>query len=331
MVSIPKGMTSSGVRTRKYFKGKTAAAKFAATLRQQHGSGMRGVIPVAMANQAIEAARILEGTGISIAEAARMAVARIATKADRETFKSRYYRALLWGEERWSARYLNDMEKLLRWAPSLMSLQCGTLDRERIEAALQEGGALSRSTLDMRVRYVRAVLGFRERHQKSATIHILTPDQQKGVLAACSSPAERWAVALLLYAGIRPDSESGEISRMNWKHVGVTEIYVPQEASKTSADRIIPVRPVLLRLLHGHPSAGSVTPPNWKRTWQRIRKDAGIASLQDVLRHTFASHHLAAFGEDATKSALGHTAGSSTIFRHYRRAVSEDVGKAFFE
>jgi integrase len=52
--------------------------------------------------------------------------------------------------------------------------------------------------------------------------------------------------------------------------------------------------------------------------------------MQDVLRHTFASHYLAAFGEDAAKQALGHAAGSTTIFRHYRRAVTESQGKAFF-
>lgn len=158
-----------------------------------------------------------------------------------------------------------------------------------------------------------------------------TPDQQEAVLAACKDAGERFAVALLLYAGIRPDAETGEISRLDWENVSKSEIYVPQDASKTGADRIIPIRPVLRRALKGHPKAGPVIPANWKRVWQRIRKDAGIGHLQDVLRHTFASHHLAAFGDDSTKAVMGHTANSSTLFRHYRRAVTEAQGKVFFK
>jgi integrase len=332
MVSIPANMTATGQRKRKYFQGKTAAEKFAASLRQQHTAGARGsVIPISLANQAIEATRILEGSGVSLVEAARLAVARIATTSSKETFKDRYARALLWGESHWRPRYQLDMERVPRWVPSLMPVACGVIDRQRIEEALQEGGALARSTIDMRARYVLAILGFRERHRKSSTIHILTADEKEALLDACKTPAEKRAVALLLYAGIRPDAESGEIARLDWSNVGTKEIYVPADASKTGTDRIIPIQPVLRRALKGHPKTGTVIPANWKRTWARIRKDAGIGHMQDVLRHTFASHYLAAFGEDATKAAMGHAANSSTLFRHYRRAVTEKDGKAFFK
>jgi integrase len=331
MVSIPQGMTATGKRRRKYFAGKTAAEKFAASLRQQHTAGLRGtLIPLAIAHQAAEAARILEGSGVSIVEAARLAVARIATTASKEMFRDRYARAMLWGEEHWSSRYRIDMDRLPRWCPSLMPLACGAIDRARIEEALQESGPLSRSTLDTRARYVMAILGFRERHRKSSTIHILTADQQEAVLAACQGADELRTVALLLYAGIRPDAESGEISRLDWENVGKSEIYVPQEASKTGADRHIPIKPVLRRALKGHPKSGPVAPSAWRRSWQRIRKTAGIGHMQDVLRHTFASHYLAAYGEDAAKQALGHAAGSTTLFRHYRRAVTVESGRAYF-
>ena len=331
MVSIPAAMTATGKRRRKYFAGKTAAEKFAANLRKQHGAGVRGaMIPLTLANQAAEAARILDGSGVSLVEAARLAVARIATTASKETFRDRYARAMLWGEQHWRDRYRTDMERIPRWAPSLMPLACGVIDREKIDAALQEGCSLARSTLDMRAARVLAVLGFRERHRKTAEIHILDAQQQAAVLDACEGPDERRAVALLLYAGIRPDAESGEIARLDWQNVGEAEIYVPQNASKTGADRLIPIRPVLRRELKGHPLDGPVIPANWKRRWARIRKAAGIGHMQDGLRHTFASHHLVAYGEEATKAALGHAAGSATLFRHYRRAVTAAAGRAFF-
>lgn len=60
-----------------------------------------------------------------------------------------------------------------------------------------------------------------------------------------------------------------------------------------------------------------------------IRKAAGVTA-HDVTRHTFASHFLAWQGEASTKNAMGHTAGSSTLFRHYRRAVTEEAGKTYF-
>jgi hypothetical protein len=31
------------------------------------------------------------------------------------------------------------------------------------------------------------------------------------------------------------------------------------------------------------------------------------------------------------KQAMGHAAKSETIFRHYRRAITEAAGKAYFE
>lgn len=332
MVSIPAAMTSAGRRKRKYFPAKTAAEKFAANLRKSYNSGLRSsMISVALAHQAIEAARILEGSGVSLVESARLTVAKIATSQSKETFGDRYNRAMLTGEMRWSDRYRTDMDRLPRWAPSLMPLACGMIDRAKIEEALQHNGPLSRSTIDMRARYVMAVLGFRERHQKSSVIHILTDDQRKAVFAASKRPVERRAVALLMYAGIRPDAETGEISRLDWEYVRGDEIYIPKHVSKTKTDRIIPILPVLARKLKGRPKSGPVIPAGWKKTWQRIRKEAGISDLQDVLRHTFASHFLAAYGEEAAKRAMGHAAGSTTLFRHYRRAVSEKDGIAFFE
>lgn len=51
---------------------------------------------------------------------------------------------------------------------------------------------------------------------------------------------------------------------------------------------------------------------------------------QDATRHTFASNHLVAFGEAATQAAVGHTEGSRTLFKHYRRAIPEDAGAKYF-
>jgi hypothetical protein len=323
-------MTADGKRFRKFFPSITAAEKYAAKLRAEHNSGKRaGMIPASLALMAAEAERILAGSGISIVEAARMAAARIGTEADRETFGERYKRAMLAKELVWRPAYSETMTRLLNWIPaSFLDLPCGVIDRAAIERALTASGPKARSTLDMRSSRINAILGYHERHSKSQTIHVLSDVQLKALLAACDGPQETMAVALLLYAGIRPDADNGEIRRLDWDAVGNTEIFVSKEVSKVG-ERLIPVTPALARLIEGHPESGTVIPANWKRVWTRLRKAAGITA-NDVCRHTFASHFLAWKGEDATKNAMGHTAGSSTLFRHYRRAVTEAAGAEYF-
>ena len=333
MVSVPASMSVSGARARKFFPTKPKADKFAVSLRVSYNSGLRGsMISATLALQAQEAERILAGTGITVAEAARLAVARLGGAKSLEPFRARYDQALLANEGVWSARYQSQMDAMLRWLPKdFPDRPCGTLDREAVESALLEvRPTLARSSLDMKSTRVLAVINFRPRHKKSAKIDILSPAQCGALLRACSRIEERRVVALLLFAGIRPDSEAGEIGRLEWDAVGATEIYVSGGVSKTNGDRHIPISTRLRRFLREHPVSGPVIPSGWRRAWQRIRRVAGISSMHDVCRHTFASNCLAAYGEEATKQAMGHTAGSATLFRHYRRAITREAGLKYF-
>jgi integrase len=281
--------------------------------------------------QATEAISILEGTGVGLVEAAKIVAKQMATSGAQETFSQRYDRAVLDGEGRWSKRYRQDMDRLLRWLPKkFLSLPCGTIDRAVVEAALVQDRPLARSTIDARATRVLAVLHYRERHRKNTEIKILTLAEVEAVLGHCQSVEERRVVALLAFAGIRPDAESGEIARLDWEAVGEKEIYIAPATSKTGSDRHIPLTPRLRAEIDGHPASGPVLPAGWRRSWQRIRKAAGIAGEQDILRHSYASHILAATSEEHAKQCLGHAAGSSTLFRHYRRAVTRADGLGYF-
>jgi integrase len=334
MVSVPGAMASTGRRVRRFFPDKTAAEKFGARLRGLHTAGQRGgLLPAELALQAAAAWKILEPLGISLIEAARMVAAMDGASGKTELFKDRWARCVSLGEMTWSDRYASDMGKIPRWiGKATMRRPCGELTEEIITQALRAHGAAAASTMLMRRTRVMAVLHWKEERaggRRAAEISILTPGQCAKVLRACESREQLRVVALLLFAGIRPDAEAGEISRLQWSAVGKNEIYVDPQTSKV-ADRHITIHPRLARLLRGHPADGPVCPSGWRRAWQRIRKDSGISKMQDVLRHTFASNHLAAFGEDATKLAMGHTKGSDTLFRHYRRAVTQSAGRKFF-
>ena len=284
-----------------------------------------------LAVEAQEALRLLEPTGLGLVEAAKIVAKQLAASGASEKFSDRYDRAVKANEGRWSHRYQIDVAKIPRWLPEkFMDQPCGTLDRAAIEAALVEGRPLKRSTIEMRTTRILAVLNYRERHRRSGEIQILTLTEVEAVLGHCKTPEERRVVALLAFAGIRPDAESGEIARLDWEAVGAQEIYISPGVSKTGSDRHIPLTPRLRELLAGHPASGPVRPVQWRRSWQRIRKAAGLEG-QDVLRHSFASHYLAATNEAKAKAAMGHTAGSSTLFRHYRRAVTQADGLAYFD
>ena len=331
MVSIMPSMTASGKRVRKYFTTESAAKKFAAGVKSQYGAGIRGsMLPAALAIDAVRAAALLEGTGITIFEAATMAVAKF-NSSSAELFGDRYLRTMTAMENAWSNSYRLSITAIPRWLPpEFMQRRCQGIDRVAIEAALRMiQPALKQSSLDMKSTRILAVVNFRPRHRKASTIQILSVAQCARLLRGCESAAERRVVALLLFAGIRPDAQNGEIGRLEWSSI-TDQIYIAAQISKTSSDRYIPISARLGRLLRGHPPSGPVCPPNWRRAWQRIRRDAGISEMHDVLRHTFASNYLAAHGEEATKNAMGHTQGSVTLFRHYRRAIMPADGIKFF-
>jgi len=326
-------MSASGKRERKFFQAdKTGAERFASNLRARWNKGVRGtLLDPATSLAAAEAVKILQPLGIGLVEAARMVERQFSAAGKRETFRERWMRYQLAHEEHWRPSYSRQMGNLDRKLPeAFMEAQVQTLTPEVIRAAVIEGGARSKSNIALIERMISAVMNQRGKERRAEKIEIMTANQCRRMLRACEDATERRAVALLLFAGIRPSTEDGEISRLDWETVGTGEIYVPHEVSKTGTDRHISITPRLARLLRGHPKDGPVIPAGWKRKYDRLRKAAEIQGKQDITRHTFASHFLAAFGVDAARQAMGHTAGSDTLFRRYRRAVTEADGKAFF-
>jgi integrase len=324
-------MAADRKRHRKFFATEREAARYASKLRGAHNAGQRGgLISANLAAQAQEAIKLLEPTGLGLVDAARIMLRQMASSGASEKLSDRYDRAVKANEGRWSNRYQNDMARIPRWlSKKFFDSPCGTIDREAIEADLVKDRPLKRSTIDARTTRVLAVLHYRDRHRRSGEIQILTLTEVEAVLSHCKTPEERRVVALLAFAGIRPDAESGEIARLDWEAVGVKDVYIAPSVSKTGSDRHIEITPRLRELIDGHPASGPVRPAQWRRSWQRIRKAAGLTG-QDTLRHSYASHMLSATDEARAKSSLGHTLQSQTLFRHYRRAVTREDGLAYF-
>ena len=116
------------------------------------------------------------------------------------------------------------------------------------------------------------------------------------------------AVAIMLFAGVRPH----ECERLRWGDVRAEDgaIVISPQHSKTGGARCVTIHPPLARILQKMKRAEHerICPPNWRALWADLHKVAGFASWQpDVLRHTFATHHLATFRSYAElQLEMGH-------------------------
>ena len=113
-------------------------------------------------------------------------------------------------------------------------------------------------------------------------------------------------------------------------------IVISPQHSKTGGARCITIYPPLARILRCIQKADHerICPPYWRRHWAALHKAAGFSHWQpDVLRHTFATHHLATFRSYAElQLEMGHRSADLLRTRYvamegiYRRGESILVG-----
>ena len=142
------------------------------------------------------------------------------------------------------------------------------------------------------------------------------------------------AVAIMLLAGVRPH----ECERLRWRDIRLEDgvIVISPQHSKTGGARCVTIHPPLARMLQRLQKADGerICPPNWRRLWAGLHKAAGFPHWQpDVLRHTFATHHLATFRSYAElQLEMGHRSAALLRTRYvamegiYRRGESILVG-----
>ena len=142
-------------------------------------------------------------------------------------------------------------------------------------------------------------------------IRILSNEEIARLMAAAEAYASGSclaAVGMMLYAGIRPH----EVERLRWEDVRLDAkvICISPQHSKTGGARHVTIHPPLAKILTRKQQEGKerICPPNWKKHWPALHRAAALSSWQpDVLRHTFATHHLATFRSYAElQLEMGH-------------------------
>jgi integrase len=133
-------------------------------------------------------------------------------------------------------------------------------------------------------------------------------------------------LTLALFCGIRPE----EIARLDWDSVNLETklVEIRTEVSKTRKRRLVTIQPNAVEWLA---LKGDLPPINLRKQRAELCAAAGLKWSHDVLRHSFASYHLAMW-KDAARTAheLGHYS-QDMLYRHYRELVTPQAAKEFWE
>jgi site-specific recombinase XerD len=173
---------------------------------------------------------------------------------------------------------------------------------------------------------------------------ILSVYEARALLKA-ASPFFGPALALCLFAGLRPEAE---LWHLDWKGIDLKERLIDIWVSKnTASHRFVKISDNLLVWLKRYQKdSGTVCPAkrayyyHLEKTREQAKEALQKANLphpslerwpQDVMRHTFASMHYAAFKHAAeTAEQMGHAGGLRIFFRHYRNRVKPAEAAAFW-
>lgn len=139
-------------------------------------------------------------------------------------------------------------------------------------------------------------------------------------------------VALALFAGLRPGPD-GELhkllrseNRSDYVDLVNGVIHIQPEVSKTRDYRQIKIRPNLASWLKAYPVAS--LPTNFDRSLKKLRKKHSLG--HDVLRHTFFSMHVGAFGS-VSEAALEGGNSEQICKKHYLNLTAKADAVRFWE
>ena len=191
--------------------------------------------------------------------------------------------------------------------------------------------------------------------QQPEQVRLTRQEAVRLIQAADPVRRDRWAVRIMLLAGIRNDElrslQGRHLSRDGW-------VWVDREAGKGGKERFVPVAAELrgvveeVRLMVGpedfilpgrrrvHPPLGDemaerpdakLSSTALRRQVMRIGARAGLPFhlTPHALRHTFAAAAVRSAGDRATQAALGHASIQTTIDTYSGRVSLDELAVSF--
>lgn len=377
VVNVPAKVSESGKRERKYFKSEAKAKTFS----QQEQTRIVNVRlaksqPLLSPVQREVAQAIFRLMADKPPHAALdIIAAHLALEASREasvTVKAMFdrYEALLTRKTRKgrkiSSSYKTQVKYTVPRFAGIHETKLPDLTRKAIEDCIVDAPPYARNGF---LRVIGAALEFAKHEglckenvargiKKSDTgeleVKILTPLQAGKLMAVTvrHDPEMVPAMALMLFAGIRPDKE---MFRLQWSHIRLKDgvIFMPGDITKTGFQRYVEIEPNLAKWLAWHIATGGTDKgPVQPEILERKKKDKGkpLSSFEnirrrrrairakakinpwpsDAARHSYASYWMAIHrDEDKCRDNMGHRT-KDELHKHYRKHVRESVAKRYW-
>lgn len=353
MVDMSAKLSESGRRERHFFDTKKQAEGFidGQNIRLKNSGRDSALLSPAEREASMEALRLLEGENpLKLVDIVREWKEREAERLASVKMSDLWDRFLAIKHDH-STHYLNQIKSTRNRFHAFEDRLVASLSKSDIEEAL---AGFSKPAFNGYLRVIRAVANFAVKQgwaRSNPTEHIdfmkveerevslLTIRQVARLLATCRRHFLDDLPYLLfgLFAGIRPD----ELTHMTWEmvHRDDRNIVLPPQVTKTGKRRVVAMEASLCEWLNwfsGRNSAATfkgriVKTANLRARLRALRKKAKFDQWpQDVLRHTYASNHLAA-NENVGRLLLnlGHTS-PAMLWKHYHQAVTTKDAKQFW-
>jgi len=168
--------------------------------------------------------------------------------------------------------------------------------------------------------------------KEPVTPEILTLKEAKSILAVTAKhyPKMLPCVIISLFDGVR-QHEAWQLKGSDFDFEDGT-ITIDEKIAKTRSIRFVELSEASKAWLKTcQIPDGNLLPFSIKSAegrWTTILKKAGVQK-HNALRHTAASVMLMLHDETHTKEQLGHTEGSSVLFKHYRKAMKKKDAQEF--
>jgi integrase len=322
----------AGKRYRKAFNSLDAAKAHAGAMRDhvvKRGVEVLDLSP-RLREDALEAARLLEGTGVGILAAVRDYLHRHPPAGGETVAETceRYLAAMRAAKR----RPLSIYDKELKF--DALREAYGTIPTAALDAAAVEQWAKARGVGDATERkYIMAARNLLAFFQRGGRLRVeATRDEKppvtwdaetvRKIMATAETVAPEIvpAFAILFFAGVRPH----EVARLTWNQIDLAGgiIRLTGDMTKTHTMRHVEIAGNLRAWLQRHRGVGKLSPnkTQFRHRQEKVTTAAGLDGWPvDVARHTFATMHYNAHQDAAaTMAQLGHFGSPSTFLRHYK-------------
>ena len=352
-VYYPKGSPINPKGGQRWYRSRQAAEQAIAqnhTLQKRYGH-LAETLTLCELVEARSAAQVLEGTGLSLVEAAKHVRAALDQTLQSQSFEHgmRAYLSEIWAKfkdrrESQPRREPKHWRSVKRSVAKLSPLYARSLREIRPDDIRPLLGGMTSSSLKGHLRNLHAAFGYcveqgwlednpirrlkkmrADLASAERKIQTFTAAEVSRIMDAVVRVDRRFApyFAVCFFAGVRPEAAA----KMSWSDVSENgHLYIPNSANKTGHAYTVEINPTLRAWLDWWrktegPSAGPLLPfsaSSLKRFRNRIIREAGIQRwIQDGARKTFATAHRETFKrKELTAEALGHR-GTATLDSFY--------------